>query len=345
MEEEVLVSIIVPIFNSERYLDECVSSLVSQSWKDIEIILVDDGSTDSSYQKCLEWAERDCRIKCATKSNGGISSARNVGLAMATGSFYCYVDSDDFIDSGMVETMMGILDEKPECGLVISRVYAYYEDKGDKLLDSFPFNRVYDDTYISEYQYFKDILSWKVENFACAKLFRREYAQIRFKEGRSNEDFMYSFQNAANNHISYNKFTLVGVAGECFYHYRQHLSFNPNFTFDSKYNLKWVSDYCGHIFGEGSEFHKLALQSYFDSMISSFKWELVQKHLKMIKDKWDDMYDAFKNTDFSTLNLTFIKWLEFNLIKHCWPLWSIVIKIKMSLASIGFNELLGNHRK
>lgn len=329
-----LVSIIVPVFNNERYLDECVNSLVSQSWRDLEIILVDDGSTDSSYQKCLEWAERDFRIKCATKTNGGAASARNMGLDMAHGSYYCYVDSDDFIDSGMVETMMGILDEKPECGLVISRVYVYYDDTGDKLLDYFPYNQIYADTYISEYQYFKDVLSLKVENYACAKLFRKEYAKIKFREGRSNEDYVYTVENAADNHASDKKFTLVGVAEEYFYHYRQHTSLFPYFFFDTRYNMKWMSDYCSHIFGEGSEFHKLALQAYFNCCISSFKWDLVKNEKMVMKEQWKNLYDTFINTDFSTLNPTPIERLEFMLIKHCWSLWYTSIKIKMSLVSI-----------
>lgn len=93
-----LFSVIVPIYKVEEYLDRCVESLVSQTYSDIEIILVDDGSPDRCPEMCDAWAEKDSRIKVIHKENGGLSDARNAGLAVAKGEYISFVDSDDYID-------------------------------------------------------------------------------------------------------------------------------------------------------------------------------------------------------------------------------------------------------
>ena len=92
-----LISIIVPIYGVEQYLDRCVDSIVNQSYQNLEIILVDDGSPDKCPAMCDEWAEKDSRIKVIHKENGGLSDARNAGMAIATGELMGFVDSDDYI--------------------------------------------------------------------------------------------------------------------------------------------------------------------------------------------------------------------------------------------------------
>lgn len=97
------VSIVVAIFNVEKYLNRCVLSIVNQTYKNIEIILVDDGSTDSSSILCDNWHQKDNRIRVVHKSNGGLSDARNVGLSKATGDYICFVDGDDYIEKNMIK--------------------------------------------------------------------------------------------------------------------------------------------------------------------------------------------------------------------------------------------------
>lgn len=96
-----LVSVIVPVFNTERFLCECVESIRSQKLENLEIILVDDGSTDMSPSICDDYAKRDNRIKVIHKENGGVSAARNAGLEIARGKYFAFVDSDDIIDKNM----------------------------------------------------------------------------------------------------------------------------------------------------------------------------------------------------------------------------------------------------
>ena len=100
-----LVSVIVPVYNVEQYLDKCVDSIVHQSYKKLEIILIDDGSKDSSGQLCDKWKQMDNRIKVIHKQNEGLGFARNSGLEIATGKYIMFVDSDDFINEKMVEKL------------------------------------------------------------------------------------------------------------------------------------------------------------------------------------------------------------------------------------------------
>mgnify|MGYP003302353025 CR=1 FL=1 len=101
-----LISVIVPVYNVEKYLDRCIESIVNQTYKNLEIILIDDGSTDNSPQICDELEKKDKRIKVIHKENSGVSSARNVGLDNAKGDYIGFVDSDDFIEKDMYSLML-----------------------------------------------------------------------------------------------------------------------------------------------------------------------------------------------------------------------------------------------
>ena len=100
-----LVSVVVPVYNVRPYLDRCLKSLTEQTYCDLEIILVDDGSSDGSGALCDHWAETDPRVRAFHKENGGLSDARNYGLARAAGEFVCFVDSDDWCEGSYIERM------------------------------------------------------------------------------------------------------------------------------------------------------------------------------------------------------------------------------------------------
>lgn len=104
-----LITVIVPIYKAEKYLNRCINSIVCQTYQNLEIILINDGSPDKCPEICNKWAQKDRRIKVIHQDNKGISAARNVGLANATGQFILMVDSDDYLYVGMVEAMYGAL--------------------------------------------------------------------------------------------------------------------------------------------------------------------------------------------------------------------------------------------
>lgn len=105
------ISIIVPVYNTEKYLKECIDSVLAQTYTDFELLLVDDGSTDKSGDICDEYAQKDSRIRVFHKKNGGASSARNVGLAKAKGEWICFVDSDDWVELHYLETLAQLKDK------------------------------------------------------------------------------------------------------------------------------------------------------------------------------------------------------------------------------------------
>lgn len=106
------VSLVIPIYNVEGQLDRCVKSIINQTYRDLEIILVDDGSKDNCPEMCDNYAKTDSRVTVVHKPNGGLPDARNAGLLIATGKYIMFVDSDDWINSNTVETLVSVMEEK-----------------------------------------------------------------------------------------------------------------------------------------------------------------------------------------------------------------------------------------
>jgi len=126
--KKILISIIVPIFNSQQYLKQCIDSILVQTYTNIEIILVDDGSTDMSSQICDAYTVKDNRVKVIHKKNGGNTSARKSGLNLVSGDYIAFVDSDDWIDDRMYEEMVNIIMQS-KANIVASGCYEEYLDK------------------------------------------------------------------------------------------------------------------------------------------------------------------------------------------------------------------------
>lgn len=190
-----LVTIIIPVYKVEKYLDDCLISIVNQTYKKLEIILVDDGSPDSCPSLCEQWAEKDTRIKVIHKKNGGLSSARNAGLKIATGDFIGFVDSDDWVEPDMYAMMVKALEEN-DVDFVACKISAVNEKNGLKYdfmqgKDNLQINH---DMIIDKFNYQQAIVSKTLESAAWNKLYRKEYlGMIRFKEGRYYEDYLFNY--------------------------------------------------------------------------------------------------------------------------------------------------------
>ncbi len=115
---EALITIVIPVYNVEKYLDKCIESIVNQTYRNLEIILVDDGSKDTSPQLCDSWQEKDLRIKVIHKKNEGAGIARNIGIENAKGRYICFFDSDDYIDKYLIEKAYNIIEEQ-KCDIAI----------------------------------------------------------------------------------------------------------------------------------------------------------------------------------------------------------------------------------
>lgn len=112
------ISVIVPVYNVEKYLDKCVQSILNQTYENIELVLIDDGSTDGSSKICDKYGKIDSRVKVIHKENGGLSSARNRGIDEAVGKFITFIDSDDYIHHQMLEILYeGIIKNKSDISI------------------------------------------------------------------------------------------------------------------------------------------------------------------------------------------------------------------------------------
>ena len=123
-----LISLIVPVYNVEQYLDDCVRSIIHQSYTNFELILVDDGSPDRCPQICDSWAAKDCRIKVIHKINGGLSDARNIGIDAATGEYVWFVDSDDWIANDALTIIACSIDMYPNANAIAAQIVEIVDD-------------------------------------------------------------------------------------------------------------------------------------------------------------------------------------------------------------------------
>lgn len=181
------VSVIIPVYNVAPYLEDCLKSVVNQSYRNLEIIAVDDGSTDNSGSILDEWAKKDSRIRVIHKENGGLSSARNAGLDVATGDYIAMIDSDDFWELDAVESMTSIL-ESCDADMVIAR--GRKVDEGGSVLTKNPQKASkHFEGPVSEDDFWKQRVQDMFYLVAWSKLYRRElFDGIRFPEGKINED-------------------------------------------------------------------------------------------------------------------------------------------------------------
>lgn len=129
-----LISVIVPVYKAEPYLDKCISSIVNQTYKNLEIILVDDGSPDNCPSMCDFWSERDNRIRVVHQSNEGAGGAKNKGLDVAQGDYIGFVDSDDYIEAHMFEHLLSLMGSNHDIGIAECNILQVEDD--DAQLDN-----------------------------------------------------------------------------------------------------------------------------------------------------------------------------------------------------------------
>lgn len=227
-----LISIIVPIYNVESYVEQCIASLTAQSYERIEIILVDDGSTDSCPEICDGWAEKDSRITVIHKQNGGLSDARNTGIEVARGDFLMFIDGDDYVFPTMCKSMLQTACEFQADIVVSNFVYIYPDGTRKYYRSEMPKQCVCYTGKGAFIEYFKTFrLDFMI---APNKLYRRtlffDGDRIRFPLGRLGEDAHTSYRilYAAN---------CVAVISEAFYCYVQ----RPGSIMD-RYDAKFVQD-------------------------------------------------------------------------------------------------------
>ena len=185
-----LISVIVPIYNVEKYLVRCVDSIVNQTYKNLEIILVDDGSPDRCPQMCDDYAEKDSRIKVVHEKNGGLSDARNAGMAVATGEYISFIDSDDYVSDDFFECLLDVMN-KENSDIAECSVVKLYEDNR--------FDEFSDDLSVKTYDTQDAMSALIAENpfhqHVWNKLYKTELIKdIPYAVGKLNEDEFWTYQ-------------------------------------------------------------------------------------------------------------------------------------------------------
>ncbi|MDE7086514.1 MAG: glycosyltransferase [Prevotella sp.] len=202
------LSVIIPVYLVEETLDRCIRSIVAQSFTDMEIILVDDGSTDNCPQMCDDWQQKDQRIRVIHKSNGGLSDARNAGISISTGEYVTFVDSDDYVDKDTYDSLMSTLAIHPDYDILEYPVYLYEGSAKEQLLT------FEDKEYHNIRQYWYSTSAY-LHTYACNKIYKRSiFHHITFPAGKVFEDIhTYPLLLSASQHIAT---TSKGLYHYCF---------------------------------------------------------------------------------------------------------------------------------
>jgi putative glycosyltransferase len=184
-----LISVIVPVYNVAPYLRQCVDSILTQSYPHLEVLLIDDGSTDDGGAICDEYALQDSRVKVVHKSNGGLSSARNVGLSLASGGWISFVDSDDWLDTNIYQKCIDELERYPDLDLVRFFINDAYLEKGSNSYRLEPWKEAQDSLVIDKSTCFR--YPGRLPGIVWSSIYRTSVLKslrITFIEGLIHED-------------------------------------------------------------------------------------------------------------------------------------------------------------
>lgn len=236
-----LISIIVPVYNVEGYLDRCITSLINQTYKNLEIILIDDGSKDGSGAICDKYASLDSRIKVIHKENGGVSLARNLGLDVASGEYIGFVDSDDYVENGMYEALynVAVLENADitTCGFTQVRV------NGNAKVNDIDLSIDWSKENIIK-NYFKQGIVKELMYSPCNKLYKKSLVkELRFSEKyHMGEDILFIFQCVE-------RMNKLSCAKGAFYHYvmRENSAMTSSFSkkrLDYIYAIREIQRVC-----------------------------------------------------------------------------------------------------
>jgi glycosyltransferase involved in cell wall biosynthesis len=190
-----IVSVIVPVYNVQSFLNKCLDSIVNQTYEHLEILLIDDGSTDSSGIICEDYREKDRRVKVIHKENGGLSSARNAGLDLANGDYVLFIDSDDWISHNYIQSLIDCVKTNKDISIVCSKIRKFRSNSMDEEI----FLTTLKDGIYEKDDVVKIILLEKIGSQVVRGLYKRElWNSIRFPLNRFYEDIPTTYKVHAN---------------------------------------------------------------------------------------------------------------------------------------------------
>lgn len=271
-----LISVIIPIYKVEDLLERCVNSVINQTYDNLQIILVDDGSPDNCPKLCDDFAKKDSRIFVIHKENGGLSDARNYGIEKAKGKYITFIDSDDYIDDRMIEILYSNLIEK-NADISICKFEKVYNDS--KIVKS-KLNNV--EVMTREETIYNLIIDKKFNNYAWNKLYKTEFFKnIKYPVGKKMEDIgtTYKILELVNS-VVYTDY--VG-----YYYYQRESSILGNLKEDLIYDyIDMMDEWTNHLY---SNYNHLKFE--IDKMYFS---TIIHFHILCIKNNNKELYDNLK---------------------------------------------------
>lgn len=295
-----LVSIIVPIYNVEKYLSQCLESIINQTYKNIEILLINDGSTDNSYEICSQYAKQDNRINLINKENGGSASAKNYGLKIAKGDYIGFVDSDDFINLNMIEYMVQTI-KSSETDIIQCDFISMYKDT--RIND----NTVLKENTISAEGFLKLFLKeWKSSLF-WNKLFKKEVIEgVYFNEGRCIDDEFFTYKCVINSKS-------IAISNKQIYNYRMRKSGVMKSEISQKQILRDRIDYLRERYSIISKIYKSLDNLYLEHMITYLL--IISRDYYIDEDILNYMKDILKSLKYKILIANINVSTKLNIIK------------------------------
>lgn len=304
-ERSPLISVIVPVYGVEEYLDKCVESIVNQTYKNLEILLVDDGSPDNCPQMCDEWAKKDSRIKVVHKENGGLSSARNAGLDNCTGEYVGFIDSDDWIDLKFFETLYNNLVED-DADISVVGVWKVYETHMKSQTEKFTRRSFTGEETLKNFLYMRNNLAGGVTD----KIFKIElFDGVRFPLGLTAED---RYVHA----VIYSKINKLAFDPVPMYYYLTRENsictsdLNPH-TFDRIEIVKMTCEYLDSInYKDQKAVEYFKMKGYHDVLYKLLTIQAPKKYIKEYKKKtrkyfWKIMADSEVSNGFKLKYICF----------------------------------------
>ena len=309
------VSIILPIYNEEVYLEQCLNSICNQTLRDIEIICVDDGSTDHSLDILKEYAQKDSRIRVFRQENQFAGVARNNGMRYANGQYLLFLDSDDFFELDMIEKLYNRA-EKDNLDIVLCR-YNFFDNAEGKIVEK---DFTYDNSFLCEKDVFegtdlKHSAIFQLTNgWAWDKLFRAEFVReqrYHFSEFRSSEDGFFVYMLFA-------KAKKIGYLDERLIHQR----INNKVSLSNTLDKNWINGFrMLNLIKEEMErcgIYSLYQSSFFTFVLSFVKWymgamnttEAVKKSYSYIKQELEPEYKIMKYPREKILHPNLMEWYE-----------------------------------
>ncbi|MBO5469682.1 MAG: glycosyltransferase family 2 protein [Lachnospiraceae bacterium] len=314
-----LVSVIIPVYNVQDYLDKCIDSIVNQTYNNLQIIIVDDGSTDNSGRLCDNWAKEDGRILIIHKENGGLSDARNEGLKYVKGEYIVFVDSDDYIHRNMIYEMLQNINQYA-CEIAICNRYYEFSDGLRKLRYGYRKELVIMDVQKAVQEL---LLCRYFDMAAWAKMFKFSlFENIRFPKGKLSEDYYIMY-------LLFSKAKRIVYFDTPLYYYLQR---NGSISKNVKLNLDYVEaarqqrDFVSQNYPDLSELADIA---YANSNMTVYN--IVLNHKGCVSRK---MFGTMKKRVKNNLNLiiknkdiTIIKKIQAFLFVYMLPMYNITYRI------------------